>query len=379
MPTERTVLFLGAGASKALGYPVTSEILARILERLDSNVPLFSYLNVIYALTGEHALVNEAGFLPDASKVLKDELTALMPGVLSNPGSAQITELLSLIDHLIVTGNCALPGFPRERLARLRLLVERAVATVVTRPDTVTAEHQALIDTLVKWAAAESAKPEPQRHLITVITTNYDMAVEKPLVDAIAARHPARSNRIDYGFNWRDPVKTDDSDQNVVWLRPEQPALGFYKLHGSINWLRCPLCDHVYLNQYGPIFDLAFASLRADTNTCCCSQSPMGTLLVAPSMIRDIRDPSLLAIWQAALEAMRLAQRWVFVGYSLPSEDLAIRSLFLRASRGRPAPPAVELYENGDRPEVDARYKVLLPNVRYDGGGFKKFINGLPA
>lgn len=379
MPTERTVLFLGAGASRALGYPVTSEILARILERLDSKQPLFTYLNVIHALTGEHASVNKAGFLPDATKVLKAELTQLLPGILSGARTAQITEVLSLLDHLIVTGSCALPGFPRERLARLRLLLERAVATVVTKADEVTAAHQALIDKLVKWVATESVKPAPHQHLIIVITTNYDMAVERPLIDAVAARHPKNQNPIDYGFNWRDPVKTDGGDQNVVWLRPERAALGFYKLHGSINWLRCPLCDHVYLNKFGPIFDHAFASLRGDTNTCCCNQSPMGTLLVAPSMIRDIRDPSLLAIWQAALEAMRLAQRWVVVGYSLPPEDLAIRSLFLRASRGRTAPLAVELYEHGNKPEVEARYRLLLPNVEYDGGGFEKFIAGLPA
>jgi len=74
---------------------------------------------------------------------------------------------------------------------------------------------------------------------------------------------------------------------------------------------------------------------------------------------------------------MRLAQRWVVVGYSLPSEDLAIRSLFLRASRARSNPPSVELYEHGHRPEVEARYRLLLQNVVYDGGGFEKFINGL--
>ena len=34
MSTQRTVLFLGAGASNALGYPLTAEIFVQILARL---------------------------------------------------------------------------------------------------------------------------------------------------------------------------------------------------------------------------------------------------------------------------------------------------------------------------------------------------------
>jgi hypothetical protein len=34
MPLHRTILFLGAGASRALGYPLTAEILPEILRRL---------------------------------------------------------------------------------------------------------------------------------------------------------------------------------------------------------------------------------------------------------------------------------------------------------------------------------------------------------
>jgi len=51
--------------------------------------------------------------------------------------------------------------------------------------------------------------------------------------------------------------------------------------------------------------------------------------------VRDIRDPNLLEVWKAALEALRMAERWIIVGYSMPPEDVAIRSLFLRAWQGR--------------------------------------------
>ncbi len=374
--TKRVVLFLGAGASKALGYPLTADIFVRIRQRLKERT-LFTSLNVVYPLTGEHTLVNEAGFHPNAMAVLEEELEALFPGILDSQLPPQITEILSLLDHLIVTGAAAVPRFPRERLARLRHLLERAVATVVTEPDdTLQDSQRKLVDRLTAWVVAESRKPPADREAITIITTNYDLAVEKPLTEAVKAAHGP--NKIDFGFTWRDPFE-HERDEEVVRLRPTDPALAIYKLHGSINWLRCPLCEYVYLNGFGPIFHQAYASRMRPESTCTCHHWPLGTLLVAPSMVRDIRDPSLLSIWQAALEALRLAQRWVMVGYSLPPEDLAIRSLILRASRARKPPPAVELYDHGSQPQVEARYRLLLQDVIYDGGGFKSYINGLAA
>ena len=373
---KRTVLFLGAGASRALGYPLTKDILPMVLAGLHKPTPLFTENNVTFALTGEFGKVNTLGFLPDADKVLKAELEALFPGILNGP-PPQVTEILSLLDHLIVTGASAVPRFPRERLARLRMLLERAVGTVVTAPDATQSDaHRGLVAKLTSWIVAESQKAAPDGHLITVITTNYDLAVEGPLNEAIKKAHGP--NRIDYGFTWRDPFEYE-GDEEVVRIRPANPAIAFYKLHGSINWVRCALCEHVYLNGHGSIFHQAFASRMREENTCTCHHWPFGTLLVAPSMVRDIRDPSLLSIWQAALEAMRRAERWVVVGYGLPAEDLAIRSLFLRAARGRTKPPQVELFEHGSQPEVEGRYRLLLQNVTYDSGGFEKFIGGLPS
>jgi hypothetical protein len=39
----------------------------------------------------------------------------------------------------------------------------------------------------------------------------------------------------------------------------------------------------------------------------------------------------LLEIWQTALEALREAETWYIIGYSLPPEDVAIRTILLRA------------------------------------------------
>ena len=373
MPVDRTVLFLGAGASRALGYPLTKDILPQIVSRLKARTLFPADADFVAGLPHEYTSVNHLGFHPDAMAVLEQELNELFPTLLGSSEPPNITDILSLFDHLIVTGNAALPGFSRERLARLRGLLERAIATVVTVPTAQTAAQKALVDRLVAWIADPSigfAGPH-----VTIITTNYDLAIERPLVTRVKSGGAA----IDYGFNWRDPY-LHEGLEDAVHVRPPSPKVSIFKLHGSINWVRCPHCDHVYLNEVdGPIFVLSLATRPKNATTCSCGYFPFGTLLVAPSMIRDVRDPSLLSIWQSALEAMRLAGRWVMVGYSLPPEDLAIRSMLLRASRGRSGPPLVEVFDHGDQPEVKRRYELLLQNVVYDPGGFEKFINGLPV
>ena len=373
MALDRTVLFLGAGASRALGYPLTRDILPQIIGRLKDRSLFAADADYVAGMPHEYTAVNHLGFHPDAMSVLERELNELFPTLMNSAAPPNITDILSLFDHLIVTGNAALPGFSRERLARLRGLLERGIATVVTAPAAQTPVQRALVDRLVAWLAGPSM--DAQNHQVTIITTNYDLAIERPLVTRIKASGGA----IDYGFNWRDPY-AQDASEDVVHVRPPLPKVSLFKLHGSINWVRCPHCDHVYLNEVdGPIFVLSLATRPREATTCSCGYFPFGTLLVAPSMIRDVRDPSLLSIWQSALEALRLAGRWVMVGYSLPAEDLAIRSMLLRASRGRPAPPNVEVYDEGDQPEILRRYELLLKNPRYNSGGFETFINGLPV
>ena len=85
---------------------------------------------------------------------------------------------------------------------------------------------------------------------------------------------------------------------------------------------------------------------------------------MAPSLVRDIRDPNLLAIWVHALELLRTADEWTVIGYSLPPEDIAIRYLLIRAynSRGEKERPRIRVVQLGASNEVRSRYKLFFPN-----------------
>jgi hypothetical protein len=61
----------------------------------------------------------------------------------------------------------------------------------------------------------------------------------------------------------------------------------------------------------------------------------------------------------------------------MPPEDVAIRSLLLRAFRGRPRPPAVHLVERGPNPEVENRYRLLFPDLDFQGRGVEGLVESL--
>ena len=385
MSGDSVIFFLGAGASRAFGYPLTNEILPLVNDCLRDG-RLFPDRNVVPPVRGEHGrALNPSGFLPNAMRVLLDDLTELLPGALDadalSPPSGvtplSVTDLLSLIDHMIVNQSSPLRRYSVDRLVRLRGLVQRAIATVVSQPmnaDTAAKERPRLTR-FVGWLAAR------RREGLVVVTTNYDLAIERPLAEALGlGAVPPAGPGIDYGCSWRQASTVDVTGVlDVVRRRPDQADIAFFKLHGSISWLHCDLCDHVYINPTGSIFEGAYSSRFREESSCACGHWPLSPLLVAPSMVREVRDPSLLSIWQAALEALRRASRWIVVGYGLPPEDLAIRSMLIRAFRTAAAPPRIEVYENGAQPTVELRYRVLFgPAVQIFPGGMAQMIDSLP-
>jgi hypothetical protein len=124
-------------------------------------------------------------------------------------------------------------------------------------------------------------------------------------------------------------------------------------------------------------------------NVCWC-EGLLRSLLVTPSVVRDVRDANLLGIWKAALEDLRMADEWIFVGYSLPAEDISIRSLLLRAWHARRRTRLRVKVVQFERNAADdctpsatfSRYRMFFPSTAlketdYSRGGVQEFIDSL--
>jgi hypothetical protein len=171
MPTG-TAIFMGAGASKPFGYPLTSEILPLIREKLG---------------TGELFGNEERA----AEKKLEAYLRDMLPGW-DDPKVATppITDVLSLLDYSSISQTAPLLGTSTTRLLLFRRLLERAIYEVIYDAYRGKATHD-----LKRFITFLLRAPNP----IGILTTNYDIEVETALFRRLSYK------KIETGFDWREP------------------------------------------------------------------------------------------------------------------------------------------------------------------------------
>lgn len=349
----RTALFTGAGASRAIGYPLTREFLPRIRAELDSG-ELFSDTN------GKKTDDQDR-------EDLRQYLLRLLPGLnaIKDSELPLITDVFSLVEHALVSGE-ALPIGSTNAMRHCRDLLKQAITDILLGDfladwdDTNASQKRErdLLDRFARWVHRQGDR-------FGLVTTNYDIGLEYEVYERMGRQ--LNSTTLDLGFDWRS-VETGEE-----CTRPEKAKLRVYKLHGSLDQLHCPLCGYVYFNKWGTIAVHAFRNKLDDNNTCHCRQdSRLELHIVSPSLVRDVRDANLLSVWRSALEWMRKADRWIIVGYSLPPEDLAVRSLLLRAYATAPKPPQVTVVQYGEAERP--RYEMLFPGCRYQSGGLESFL-----
>jgi hypothetical protein len=291
----------------------------------------------------------------------------VLPGFEKAKELPMITDVFSLVEHALSAGE-ALPIGGESDLRRCRDLLKQAITDVLLRKPgedprgAVNGSPSRVLSELTGWINGMLDD-------FALVTTNYDTAIECELYYKMRQQEVYRT--IDLGFDWRHIGKGD------VRTRPAHARLRVYKLHGSLDQLRCRQCGYVYFNPWGNIAHQAFREKLDKGNTCHCRDDLRLELhIVAPSLVREARDANQLSVWCSALEWMRTADRWIIAGYSLPPEDLAVRSLFLRAcasaSRQNPGKPKVTVVQNGRK--AMSRYKLLFPNCDYESGGLEAFL-----
>lgn len=366
--SESHVLFLGAGASAAFGRPVTSQLFPRIRDGVRSKTLFPTESNP----KRERAKM----------KRLAEHLERLLPAVFDDDLRLPlVTDVLSLVDLLLSTGEAPLPKLTTAELEDLRTLLEEAVIHAIQSGD-VDPEAQASLDRLTDWILGVA---DTEGVPLTIVSTNYDTVVEALLYDKLRFDPRAEMDNpigatVDFGFSWREHATGRYHDH--VNHPPPAPRVRVLKLHGSLSWLKCPLCGFIYVNTTGDVVAQAFREDKVDyNNTCVCGHGPVRAVLVAPSMVRSVLDPNLLTIWRSALEALRTAEDWVIAGYSLPPEDIAIRSILVRAyhARGpRDRRPRIRVVQLECDETTEDRYRLLFPDVEFEYGGFERFVETLP-
>jgi len=374
------VMFFGAGLSKAFDFPVTGQILPLMIDGIRQ-----------YHWKGKSWLYKEDE--PNQQLYiswLQLLLFRLSPGIprfftdknidrkgLENAGLPLVTDLLSQLDHLLAsaqdiydwnfngtyTASVSIAHIgSRIDLKLLKTIFEWGIISAIGQTK---AREIVALNPLFDYI--KKINRRGKRDFITTITTNYDPLLEWNFLDDGEAYYAC--DRVDYGFSWRDV-----DDIGTIRPRPSKPKFAVFKLHGSFDWLKCERCGYIYVNPTSSIYTLAYSNVKEDRNTCHCGHWPLKPVIVTPSYIRSVFDTNLHEIWKASLEALRKADEWILVGYSLPNEDFNIKSLFLRAYAGRKKKPRVTVVQYKD--EARGRYENFFEEnqVDYQNEGLEPFV-----
>jgi len=370
-------VFLGAGASKTFGWPLTYELLPLIID------------GIIEKTLFEDVRINNKRDNAADRELLTEALLALCPGLQLTRTALKknrqrlplVTSLLSMLDYSLSSGQALVSGLTLDEIKNARVLVERAIYETIEHEEVATGDHywpprepNEVTQQLITWLDGIRSK----NSAVGVITSNYDVAIEKAWGFKREDMHDVDdlSSSLDFGFDWIWP---SHRYPETIVTRPATALRRLYKLHGSTNWLRCGLCDRVYINPRVDIAVYAYDRETTPNNGCHCGHYKLEVQIVSPSFVRDMRAPNLISVWQSALNWLRTADDWIIIGYSFPDEDLNIRSLFTRALAARQDWPHVTAIQLGDSQSIRTRYEAFFPRRRltFLTNGLQDFLNTL--
>jgi NAD-dependent SIR2 family protein deacetylase len=165
------------------------------------------------------------------------------------------------------------------------------------------------------------------------------------------------------------------------------------KLHGSINWLFCKTCSRLelgssastkYITIMGRVLGDATIEMEksflADGSKCPKCGTELRPLLIAPTHLKDYRNPHLAQVWYHAERVLRECDRAILVGYSLPEDDIEVIYL-LKRGLAHLSPQQITVVQKDDkRPvlnqsDVGRRYRALFGDVDWHtGNGLNEWL-----
>lgn len=309
----KTAIFLGAGASKADGVPVQSEIFSKYFRRLRGKVradwrqvdlELCAYFQVLFGI--------------DVSSCDLDKV--VFP---------TFEEAIGILDLAAVRDE-TFQGLQDKNIRLLRHYLVKLMTTVIEEnPISHDNYHRQLVANLKKSGRIRDT---------VFVSTNYDTLLDQALVSLLPEAG------LDYGI--------DFAGRQIPGYLPK-----LYKLHGSLNWLYCPACSTASL-----------APFQKTPTLCSECGAGLSTLIIPPTYFKNINNVYLSSVWNQAEIALRGVEQLIFCGYSFPESDLHIKYLIKRIQSYRKQDLRIAVINN-----YPGKTKGSIRDERYR---FQRFLGG---
>jgi hypothetical protein len=273
MAQRKCVYVIGAGFSAGLGYPLTSDLLMRLWDRIDG-----TFKKRLERVIRFH----HPGFDPDRFT--------------SFPNVEQLLSEMLVNEELFHASRQYEGKFTKEKLRNLQRDLLLKIADwfhELAKEVTPSAPRN-------EWL--KDFRDRVKKEKAAIISFNWDLILDELLFgDDI--------NSANYGF-------TKGGEDGPILLKP----------HGSLNWYEEELGSHLTGSKRELIFGeenknaiYAFRKFRAPITKTDRIYTP---LIVPPVYLKNFDKPVFRTLWNNCTAALSTAKKVVFLGYSMPQADL---------------------------------------------------------
>lgn len=178
-----------------------------------------------------------------------------------------------------------------------------------------------------------------------VLSFNYDILMDNALYQA------GKINDYSYGMNFYKV------DRDGAWKGTQggESDVSLFKLHGSLNWVRCGLCGSLLLYRYRKQIMLGAIEFHCPR---CSSDRRFGQRMIIPPIQSKSYDRDTAFLWLQADRILKNVSRVICIGYSFPLTDFDMQTLIRRFLARQNKVPRV-VFVSPDL-EAENRLKKLL-------------------
>jgi hypothetical protein len=159
------------------------------------------------------------------------------------------------------------------------------------------------------------------------ISLNYDIIIDNRLTELYPEYH------LDYGIDFINYEEAEKAKKNGTyndrdyWVRPNsEQAIKLFKLHGSLNWLYCPVCLNMKLTPKKK----SGSSIMIMPQKCEICSGSLTYIIIPPTFFKIMSNHYLRQVWFDAEKSLRNIKKIYFCGYSFPDADIHIKYLLKR-------------------------------------------------
>lgn len=299
-------IFLGAGASAAENLPIQNELFSQYFKYIlpknktsKMNLELAKFFRDLFYIDVTSPNIEDINF-PTFEEVL---------GVLDL--AEQKRESFKNYKSESYNDNNTSISYIRQSLIML------TAYALNNANSTSNSYHKLLLENLVKENLIKDTN---------FISANYDIHID----NAIASLYDTNefSAMLDYGIDF-----TNFNLSKNFWQKPIDPVIHLYKIHGSLNWLYCPICNSITLTPYeGGVMRIIENINQAKCLNC---EELTVPIIVPPTYFKNMSNVFLSTVWNKSEKLLRESDLLIFCGYSFPEADMHIKYLLKRVQTSR--------------------------------------------